>query len=54
MPVEVVEHIIAHSDGIPLNCEQMIKAFLESTLLFMNDAGVSRTRFAQTGRGNPA
>lgn len=37
LPLEVLNHILAHSDGIPLFVEELTKTVLESLLL--NDAG---------------
>ena len=39
LPSVVVDFIIEHTGGIPLHLEQMITAFVESSLLFLDDQG---------------
>ena len=39
LPQCCVEHILSHCDGVPLHIEQMVHAFLDSNLLFIDDHG---------------
>ena len=42
MPADVLGFILKHSQGMPLQLEQMTRSLVASSLLFLNEEGVSR------------